>query len=201
VRVRPPGDASAYVFWIGDGEQVEGTELSTTIQGPVRVRFSHDEYGEGELVIDGDEAGPEAFPVPRRLELAGDGVVEVYDPEEGYWAPAAWRHQPGARVRIKREGHATNYRVLEGPGPYVLYPGDATIELALGDLDGAVCWVDGEGFRADRRVGGPGALVIRGLDAGPHTLLVGAPGRRPKAIRVVLAPAETRRITVALKRR
>ena len=49
---------------------------------------------------------------------------------------------------------------------------------------------------ADPAEGGP--ILIRGLDAGPHTVLVGALGRRGKVLRVVLRDGETRRSDVRL---
>lgn len=259
VRVRPPGDLDKYMeFWIDWEEVVEPgigdtVELRTPLLGPVTVSFRHEEYGEGSLVADVNasevDVGPGAFPAPGFVAVVGpDGRpagpfhLETYDEtwgmqgdgsEEGPGVVYGWQYQPGTSVRLSREEHATNNRVLKGTGPYVLRLGGASLEINAGDAPWPVCWVDGEGFgehqpwqdrgapagsesdpeaeievhagrevqddSADPADGGP--ILIRGLDPGPHIVLVGALGRRGKVLRVVLREGETRRIDLALEPR
>ncbi len=203
VRVRPP-DPSFLFFAIGMEGSVEAdekglVELHTPLRGPVRISFRHERNGDGEIVADVDadvvDVPPTAFRVPGFLDAPSDAAVSVFD-AEGAWGDAegttSWQYRSGARLRLAREGHATNYRRLSGRGPYAVGTGSATLEIRTGDVRGAVAWVDGERFAAG---------AIRGLDAGPHTVLVSAPGRRGKALLVVLADGETRPLDVRLEKR
>lgn len=186
VRVRAP-DAGYLFFAIGtegsvDPDETGRVELRTPLTGPVRISFRHESHGDGEIVADVDaaevEVAPTAFRVPGFLDAPPDVDVALFDTEGG-WGDAegatSWRYRSGTWLRLARAGHATNYRRLSGRGPYVVRPGSATLEIRTGD--DAVLWVDGERF---------GKGPVRGLDAGPHKILVGAPGRRAKALGVAL---------------
>jgi hypothetical protein len=231
LRVRPPGDLDKYRFRVGLGGDAETwmhdyADVRTTLRGPVRVSFDHEDFGEGEVVVDvvgrTVDVGPEAFPIPGVIKVVGpDGrllesgatVAVSRDGGPWMWVDAErsvftdWRFQPGARLRVsrddRREGHKSCYRTLEGAGPY------------RGEGFGShLMWTDRgeETGQGERRVydqdgtfstekgppSGESRLVIRGLDAGAHTLLVGAVGRRGRVLRVVLENNETRRIDLRL---
>jgi len=88
-------------------------------------------------------------------------------------------------------------RVLEGRSPFVVRLGGAALELRVAGAEGLACCIDGELIGS----GGEEVLMLAGLDPGPHVVLVGARGRRSKALRVVLAPGERRRLDLALEPR
>lgn len=222
IRIHPPGDANEYVFWTKRVEQFEAADgcitVETPLRGLVRLRFQHEHLGEGELLVNVDrpevDVGPEAFSRPGLVSVLdsdgtppGDVHVEVVQGLGGWWPytiePTSmltgWEFQPGTCVRLVREDHATNYRVLKGKSPFVLRLGSGTLDLRLA-AGRPVCWVDGQGFRGISREDDH-RLVIRGLDAGPHTLVVGAPGRKGKVLRVVFNEGETRRIDLTLEPR
>jgi len=201
VRVRAPDSGFLY-FAIGDEGSVDPdedgrVELTTSLRGPVRIDFRHEESGDGWIVVDVDaqevEVPPTAFRVPGFLAVPEGISVSALD-EGGAWGDqglTSWRYRAGAQVRLARDGQATSYRRLSGRGPYALRGGSATLEIRTGDAKDALCWVDGERFE-------PGA--VRGLDAGPHTVLAGAPGRVGKVARVVLSEGETKSLDLALRK-
>jgi len=199
VRVHAP-DQGFLFFAIGDEGSVDPdedgrVELTTTLRGPVRIDFRHEQHGDGRIVADVNAAEvdvpPTAFRVPG-VVIVPEGVdVAVLDDTGGWGAEGAssWYYRPGGQVRLERDGCTSNYRLLRGRGPYVLTPGAATLDIRTGDAPGAVCWVDGERFM-------PGP--VRGLDAGAHTVLVGAPGRVGKVGVVTLSDGETKTLDLHL---
>jgi hypothetical protein len=223
IRVRPPGEEERYEFWLDwherfQAEQDAFVEIPTTRTGAVRLRFEHEFLGEGSIDLNVDrplvEVGPEAFPEPGTLVVQGAGEgpinVEVYDEVYG-WRFVGWeqRHLPtatrtdwrigtGAYLRITGEERVPVYRTLRSKSPFTLSLGDATL-----DIGGALvaCCIDGSPVMSEARsihiegaeLTDAGRLVVRGLDAGPHLLLISSTSGA-KAMRVVLEPGEHRRL-------
>lgn len=207
LRVRPPGDPSKYLFWIDRDEEETSPNpqgratLDTRWHGTLRLQFTHEEFGDGEIVVDVDrevvEVPPSSFPVP------GSAVVDSLDGWpfveelcvhgeygwEGIPPPFySWRLRDGAFVRF-----GSSYRRLRGDGPYLLRPGSAGIRVRA-DAEEFSCAVGGSLGWADEA----GVCEFAELDAGAHVLLVTAEGRVGKAGRVVLRPGEWREIDVTL---
>jgi hypothetical protein len=203
IVVTPPGAPDAYTFYGYDGGWIEAGDdgrivVEVTRTGPLRLRFSHEEYGWSVVDVPpgATAVGPDAFPVPGTLIVLGpDGKPPTL---LGYEKAVStrYRFRAGARVRLCPEDRVPATRVLEGESPFVVRLGDATLELRAEGAPSFRCALDGELYRAEE-----GVLVLRGLDAGPHLLLVGARGRRGKEVRVVLRAGETRRLDLALASR
>ncbi len=205
--VRPPGEASKYLFWIdrdeeetSPNEQGEAT-LDTCWHGPLRLQFTHEEFGGGEIVVDADrplvDVPPSSFPAPGSAVVLGlDGWPFVGEFSvhgeygwEGIPPPfCSWRLRDGARVRF-----GSTYRRLRGDGPYLLRPASARIRVRA-DAEEFSCAVGGSLGWPDEE----GSCEFDGLDAGPHVLLVTAPGRVGKAMRVLLREGKRREISVRL---
>jgi len=85
--------------------------------------------------------------------------------------------------------------VLRGDGPYVVTLGDCalTVVLSREEFESPTLYLDGEIWWFH-----DGVISLRGLDPGPHTLIVGAKGRRHYVHRIVLKPREHREISVKL---
>jgi len=119
----------------------------------------------------------------------------------------------GACVVVSHPQYLTTWRVLEGDGPYTVRFGDAAVEIELGRVGPEpTLVVDGCSIRSyelKQRVGQHtdddlvlrGTVRLAGLDAGPHTVLVGATDRFVEVRRIVLAAGETRRIAPVLRER
>ena len=159
--------------------------------GPVLVDLDHPEYGFGRAV---ETNGERKVPTPGELAFPPDARAEVYDLRYGEWidvGPKAYLLQPGAFVRLTADGKLPRHARLEGAGPWTLSWGTAALEFR-GLPEGAVVIVDGHLFRDPKLLGG--------LEPGAHTLLIGAAGRAPVAMRVILKAETTRRIDGDLKR-
>ena len=99
--------------------------------------------------------------------------------------------------------------LLVGNGPWVLRPGGASLRLDVrgpaGGLAKACIMVDGELRDQDRKhdkqgeASPPGRYTLMGLEPGPHTLIVSAPGHRGEIRRVVLGENEARSIDIVLR--
>jgi len=219
VRVHVPGNQGEYTVWFDYDEiflpeHTDFFEVFTHHEGRLVLSFEHEEFGFGQIEV--DVSGPEtdvpreAFPVPGVLAVVeADGrpaervAVDVW--HDGEWLlnlshpGGAWLFQPGARIRLRRSeyGYATTYRILEGQSPFVLRLGGCTLELEVNVTDWADCRVDGQGMRLED----DGRFVLRGLDAGTHTVLVGERGCVGKVARVVLEPGEPRVLELTLEPR
>ena len=103
----------------------------------------------------------------------------------------------GASVRIgyRDSDYVPRVLVLRGDGPYTMRWGDCSLFVDVGpEAASPAVWIDGEMMRRFER----GLCRLRGLDAGPHTLIVGAHGRMSKIVRVVLKRGESRLVRVDL---
>jgi hypothetical protein len=98
----------------------------------------------------------------------------------------------GLRLRIDREDAVPSWARLGGRAPYEVRLGTAVVEVEVPPYAG--CVLDGVAYG-----GQEGKIVLRGVAKGPHTLVVGAEGRRSVAHRIVLREGETRRIRPALR--
>lgn len=116
------------------------------------------------------------------------------------------------------DGRREIVRSLEGPGPWTIRMGSGRIELEVhgpwgllmdssvlfdGELRSPI-YTDAEETREGHRLAigqAPARYVLDRLDAGPHTLIVTAPGHRGEARRIILKEGETRRIRVDLPER
>jgi hypothetical protein len=98
----------------------------------------------------------------------------------------------GLRLRIDREDAVPSWARLGGRAPYEVRLGTAVVEVDVPPYAG--CVLDGVAYG-----GQEGKIVLRGVAKGPHTLVVGAEGRRSVAHRIVLREGETRRIRPALR--
>lgn len=89
--------------------------------------------------------------------------------------------------------------VLEGDGPYSVQWGDCSVTVVVSDadLEAPRLYCDGQLHEAFDE----GVISLRGLDPGPHTLIIGAEGRRHFVHRIVLKPREHREIHADLPRR
>jgi len=202
IVVTPPGDPGKYEFWLGYDEWFEAgpdgrVVIETTRAGPLRLSVSHEEYGYADLVVGETttRVGPDAFPAPGTLVVLGpdDRPAELLDEDP---VSTAWCFRKGAYVSLQREDEdcVPVTRVLEGQSPFTVRLGGAELELRVTGVENIACCLDGELVYS----GGEDTLPLRGLDAGPHLLLVGARGCRSKELRVVLAPGEARRVELAL---
>lgn len=97
----------------------------------------------------------------------------------------------GLHVRITREDCVWSWATLSGSPPYEVRLGSAVLEVDAGDLESPACVLDGVAY--DRPA--EGMIVLRGVAAGEHTLVVGANGRKARAYGIVLREGDTRRIT------
>jgi len=91
----------------------------------------------------------------------------------------------------------TRYVQLEGNGPYLVQFGSAEIEIdmrAYGE-SAVICDSERHILREEPQT------TFTHLDAGPHTLMIGATGFVPQIHRVILKKGETRRITPKLRAR
>jgi hypothetical protein len=97
----------------------------------------------------------------------------------------------GLHMRITRDDGdcVWSWARLSGEPPYEVRLGSAVVEVDVAGLESAACVIDGFAWSAEG-----GTIVLRGLEAGPHTLLVGAEGREGVAYRRVLRPGERRRL-------
>ena len=129
--------------------------------------------------------------------------------------------QEGAVVAFEVEGEdgrESFVRTLEGPGPWTIQLGRGRILLEVhgpwgllmkssvmlnGTLYGPTWTADDEPDDDREMAAGhePAKYALEYLDAGPHILIVTAPGHRGEARRVILEPGETRRIRVDLPER
>jgi hypothetical protein len=102
----------------------------------------------------------------------------------------------GTRVILKQQNsNLISQRItLRGDGPYVLQWGTCTLRFAIPDVAMPLVWLDGAVRDLDED------LVLIGLSEGPHTLIIGAPGRKHYVMRIVLKPGETRTIDLTLPR-
>jgi hypothetical protein len=136
--------------------------------------------------------------------------VEVHDRLYGWrvvgWEERAdatatrtdWRIRAGAHVRITAEDRVPVYRALEGTSPFTLHLGDATLDiggaLVACCIDGSPVLSEGGSIHLDGAdLTDEGRLVVRGLDAGPHLLLIRSTSGA-RALRVLLKPGEHRRL-------
>ena len=100
----------------------------------------------------------------------------------------------GSRVILKKQNsNLVSHRItLKGDGPYTLRWGRCTLRFAIPDVARPLVWLDGAVRDLDEE------LVLEGLREGPHTLIIGAPGRKHYVMRIVLKPGETRTIDLPL---
>jgi hypothetical protein len=96
----------------------------------------------------------------------------------------------GLHLRIHREDSVFSWAKLSGEPPYEVRLGTAVLEVDCEGLESPACVLDGVAYRAEEA-----AIVLRGIAAGEHTLVVGANGRKARAYGIVLHQGETRRIT------
>jgi len=127
-------------------------------------------------------------PSPPGLWLWGDWE----DDGEGTFRSALFADGRWVRFGDPNEDCPMRSRRLAGDGPYVLRLGTASVEVLLpelGDepaylvLDTEILWSDGSE-----------PCVRRGLDAGPHTLIVGVPGKGARVYRLLLREGEKRQV-------
>ena len=202
ILLEPPGDARSYRFWIEPGAKTRRPAresralLETTRRGAVVVRFSHDRYGDGRLVVEGDRVGPESFPRPGTLTVDGAAgvIVEAWGASaqnDAEWAEiplTSYAIRRGSYLRLRRDGgFATNYRVVNGSPPATIRLGNSTLDVRAAGAGSQLIYVDGERFRTR-----DGRAIVKGLDPGPHLLLVG-----DRIARVVLRPGERRAIDLS----
>ncbi len=130
--------------------------------------------------------------------------------------------RPGCVVRFDvidpEEGRIRHAHVLTGPGPWTWRQGRATLEVEVhgrwGLLMASSLMLDGRLRSTSPREGDepepvgdfmpsvePARYVLRNLTAGPHVLIVTAPGHVGEARRLLLEDGETRRIRVELPER
>jgi len=103
----------------------------------------------------------------------------------------------GAHVRVDVYGGLLpTWDRLRGEPPYVVKLGGATLELDLRTHPDAVVVFDG---RAWLKPEDDGMLVLRGIRAGTHHLLVGEDGQATLAYQLVLREGETRQLRPGLK--
>jgi hypothetical protein len=105
----------------------------------------------------------------------------------------------GARISVSKDGFARLDARLEGAGPYGLRWGPATLGLRVtADRQPVdfVIWLDAHLYD-----GAAGQLVLRGLEPGLHTLVIGAAGRRGRVERVLVPARGERALEVDLPAR
>jgi len=159
-------------------------------------------------------------PAPRELRVQYANGAPVVGAKVGVWEESldpVWRDyvsfpqektgplgrvrmpwfRDGATVFVGPEDYDVIGRtvVLRGDGPYVVTLGDCalTIVLSRDDFEKPTLYLDGKIWRFH-----DGVISLRGLDPGPHTLIIGAKGRRHFVHRIVLKPREHREIAVTL---
>lgn len=98
----------------------------------------------------------------------------------------SWCLRPGAHILVEREGLAPLRRTLRDDGPHVARWGTAGLDLRLTEATPFVLYLDGDLLKGSKS----GTLSLRGLDTGPHTLIIAAKGRQSRARRVVLRDNE-----------
>jgi hypothetical protein len=96
----------------------------------------------------------------------------------------------GLSLRIFREDAVFSWARLSGEPPYEVRLGTAVLTVDCEGLESPACVLDGFAYESDE-----GPIVLRGVAAGEHTLVVGAAGREARAYGIVLRRGETRRIT------
>jgi hypothetical protein len=150
--------------------------------------------------------GPDGCTVP-------GAWVDVRDDESppGYWGSwpeegqtderGTYRHsslKDGTCVRVHVDGFLPCCELLEGEPPYVVRLGSASIGLDLRAHPEARVVFDGHGWLVPDE---HGQLVLRGIRAGQHNLLVGAEGHVGLVYRLFLEEGEVRRLRPELRAR
>jgi hypothetical protein len=113
--------------------------------------------------------------------LDGGDDFERYEEEFG----------PGTHLRVAAPGCLPLWTTLSGAPPYEIRLGGAAVEVDLKGFEGARCLFDTVAWLEPSD---DGCLLLKGIPAGPHVLVVGAPGRTSLVFRLVLREGETRRI-------
>jgi len=228
IRIRPPGDAGEYEFWIDFDTRFHARpdgsiEVATTRKGPVLLSFEHRRWGRGEIVVDVCkplvEVGPEDFPVPHSITVVGpdgsllpdrDTAMETGPhgwavagaPVEVWTRRGGWEEVPRVSWRL-RSGALIRVR-REGSMPMLRTLGGSKAQVVSWGRAALEFDVSPPGFvcLVDGELWrGNRRLRIAGLDPGPHTVILGAKGSVGRAMRVHLGKGETRRIRGALRRR
>jgi len=110
-------------------------------------------------------------------------------------ANGVFRHplfRAGTRVKVEVEGLVPLWTRLRGEPPFAVRLGSATVEVDLRGLPDPSLVLDG--WSRPPWGNEEPIVVLRGVTAGAHTLLVGARGRIGRAYRLQLEKGETRRI-------
>jgi hypothetical protein len=107
----------------------------------------------------------------------------------------SWCLRRGAHVLVEQEGLAPLRRTLRDDGPHVVRWGTAGLDLRLAEPTPFVLCLDGDLLKG----GKDGTLSLRGLDAGPHTLIIAATGRQSRALRVALRDNERYRYGLPIR--
>jgi hypothetical protein len=103
----------------------------------------------------------------------------------------------GTHVRVARPGCVASWARLRGDPPYTVTVGCAAVEIVVPGADRVRAIAGGDTVDP----GEDGVLVVGGLPAGTHEILVGADGFAPRVVRVHVAAGETRRIRLPLRPR
>jgi hypothetical protein len=108
----------------------------------------------------------------------------------------------GLHLRIDRGDALPSWARLAGDPPYEVRLGTAAIEVVVEGLESPGGVIDGVAWGPEDPPWLPRhPITLRGLAEGPHTLIVGAEGRKALAYRLVLRRGETRRIVPVLPER
>jgi hypothetical protein len=105
----------------------------------------------------------------------------------------SWHLTPGAHVMVRAPGLVPLRRTLVGHGPHHLSWGRSTLAIRLKKPMDFIAYLDGILFE-----GKEGRLQLRGIDAGPHTVIVSARSHQGRAMRLILEPGQARSVDVAL---
>ncbi|MEE8105759.1 MAG: hypothetical protein V3T86_09520 [Planctomycetota bacterium] len=135
------------------------------------------------------------FSVRDDISPPGHGWANDDDNVNGVARSALFRD--GAWVKIHGGGSAPQHAQLKGNGPYVVQLGSAKLEIDLSAYEEAEIVLIGR----EDRAGADTQVVLTHLEAGPHTLLIGATGFVPQIHRIELKEGETRTITPTLRKR